>query len=340
MLKFLSPFLISFLSTVLLFLIAIPISKKLGWRGRTSKRHIHSKGVPRIGGLIMILVFNALILLNNDLFKTPELYAVMIGTAALLVFGFWDDIKEIYWQFQLFFQVALSVFVFIVGVRIYYVTNFLSGGLWMMDTGLMVVLSIFLVMIWIVLLINAINWLDGIDGLSGGVVFIAAATILALSLYREVNQPPIAIICSIFLGTVLGFLIFNFHPSKVLAGTSGAMFMGFILAILAIFAGTKIATAMLVAVIPIIDSVSVIIERLRRKKSIFKPDKLHLHYKLLEIGWSQRKIAISYYLMTAVIAVIALNTRFIGKSVTLALAVLVMLGAYIYVNKKIIKKSR
>jgi UDP-GlcNAc:undecaprenyl-phosphate GlcNAc-1-phosphate transferase len=186
-----------------------------------------------------------------------------------------------------------------------------------------------------VLLINATNWLDGIDGLSGGVSIISASTILVLSLRSEVNQPPIAIICSIFIGAVLGFLIFNFNPAKIMAGTSGSMFMGFMLAVMAIFAGTKIATALLVMAIPVIDSVWVITERIRKKRSIFRPDKAHLHFKLLDLGWSQKKICFYYYVITVIIAAIALNTRVIGKSITLFLAVLFMTSVSFIINKKL-----
>lgn len=289
----------------------------------------------------MILVFNIAILANRDLYITPEIYGVMLATLALMIFGLWDDIKEIYWQYQLFFQVAISAFVFIIGIRIYYITNPLTGGILRLDSGPGVVISIFLVMAWIVLLINAINWLDGVDGLSGGISLITSATILVLSLKTEVNQPPIAILCSIFIGIIAGFLVFNFNPSRILAGTSGAMFMGFILAILAILAGTKIATALLVMVIPIIDSIWVIMERIRKKKSIFRPDKNHLHFKLLDLGWSQRKIALCYYMITVIIAAIALNTRIIGKSITLVLSILIMVAVFLIINKRTaIKKQK
>lgn len=340
MLKYLIPFLTAFLLTVFLMAIVIFAAKKIKWTGRKSKRHIHPPFSLRVGGIAMILAFNLAILLNKDLFITLELYGVMIATLAILAFGLWDDMKEIYWKLQLFFHVAIAVFVFIVGVRVYYVTNPMTGGILKLDSGPLAVLAIVLVIGWIVLVMNALNWLDGLDGLSGGVALISSATMFILSLRPEVNQPPIAILCAIFAGVILAFLIFNFNPSRVLAGTSGAMFMGFILAILAIFSGTKIATAMLVMVIPIIDSFWVTMERIKKKKSIFRADKSHLHHKLLELGWSQKEIALSYYWITFVIAVIALNTRFIGKSVTLMISFLVMVIASFFINKKISAKKR
>ena len=283
----------------------------------------------------MVLVFSFTVLINRDLFITMEIYGLLASSLILLVVGLWDDLREILWKIQLFFQVAVSVLIFVVGIRIYYITNPFTGGIFNMDTSWMVLASIFLVVFWILVIINSINWLDGIDGLSGGVTLISAATIFFLSLKSEVNQPPIAIICAIFLGTVLGFLVFNFYPAKIMAGTSGSMFMGFMLASLAIIAGTKIATAILVLAVPIIDFLWVIWERIRDGQSIFKSDSRHLHYKLLKIGWTKRKIVLSYCMVTATIAVVALNTRAIGKSITLFISVCIMLFAMAIINKKI-----
>jgi UDP-GlcNAc:undecaprenyl-phosphate GlcNAc-1-phosphate transferase len=268
---------------------------------------------------------------------TPELYALMFGTLAIMIFGFWDDLKEIYWKIQLSCQVGIAVLIFILGVRIYYVTNPLTGGIISLDYGLGVVVATFLVIFWIVLVMNAVNWLDGVDGLSGGVTAISAATIFFLSLSPEVNQPPVAILGAALFGTALGFVIFNFYPSRILAGTSGSMFMGLSLAVLAVFSGTKIATALLVLSIPIIDLVWVIGERIRSGQSIWKPDKKHLHYRLLDLGWSQKKIALFYYAISSIIAIIALNTRVIGKSITIFSVVVLMAVLYFVVNKKTLK---
>jgi len=340
MLKYLIPFLTAFLFTVFLVEVFIWMAKKIQWRERKSLRHIHRPNVPRVGGLAMILAFNIAILLNKDLVITPELYGFMLGTVILLIVCFWDDIKEIHWKIQLFFQIILSVLVFIIGIRVYYITNPLTGGIINLDNQIGVIFSMILVIFWILVVINAINWSDGIDGMAGGISFITAVTIFFLSLRPEVNQPPIAITSAILTGTILAFLIFNFYPSKVLAGTSGAIFMGFSLAILAIFSGTKIATALLVLAIPIIDFLWVIGERIKNNKSIFRPDKNHLHYKLMELGWSQRKITFVYCIITAVIAVIALNTRVVGKSITLAITAIVMVSVLALINKKISKLDK
>ncbi len=335
MLKYLIPFLDSFLITIVLALVAIAISKGFHWYGRENERHIHAPGVSRLGGLVMIVAFNATVFLNHDLFLSPELYGFCLGSIILLIVGFLDDLKELFWKIQLFIQVAVAILVFIMGIRIYYITNPLSGGILNLDSGLGIILSVALVIFWIVLVINAINWSDGIDGMASGITFITAASIFILSFRPEVNQPPMAILSAILMGTILGFLIFNFNPSMIIAGTAGAMFMGFSLAVMSIFSGTKVATALLVLAVPIMDFLWVIGERLKNKKSIFLPDKNHLHYKLMELGWSQKKIVGSYWAVTVVVAAVALNTRAIGKGITLFLIALIMAGVLVAVNKKI-----
>jgi UDP-GlcNAc:undecaprenyl-phosphate/decaprenyl-phosphate GlcNAc-1-phosphate transferase len=340
MAKFILPFLMTFVLTVVLIILAIEISKKISWIGRKSSRHIRGGNISRMGGLVMIVVFNLAIYLNQDLAITPELYGFSLGTIIFLIIGFWDDLREIFWEIQLFIQVAVAVFVFIMGIRIYYITNPFSGGIIKLDSGIAVIFSVILVIFWIMLLINAINWSDGIDGLSSGITFIAATVIFFLSFRPEVNQPPIAIISAILMGTTLGFLVFNFYPSKIIAGTTGSMFMGFSLAVLAIFSGTKIATALLTLAIPIVDFLWVIGERIKNKKSVFLPDKNHLHYKLMELGWSQKKIVWIYWTITAFIAVVALNTRAIGKAATMAIVAVIMMVIIFFINKKIARLNK
>ena len=335
MIKYLFQFITAFLLTVPLMFVFMSLAKLIGWKERKSARHIHEKDVYRIGGVVMVLVFNLVIFLNKDLVLTPELWGMMAGTIVLMVVGARDDVKEIYWKIQFFFQVVVSVLVFVLGVRIYYITNPLSGGVINMEYGIGVLFSAALVVIWIVTVINAINWLDGIDGLSSGIAVIAAVTIALLSLKKEVSQPAVAIIAAVFSGTALGFLVFNFNPARAMAGTSGAMFLGFSIAVLAVFSGTKIATAILVMAIPIIDFFWVIGQRIKNGQPVFRPDRNHLHYRLLELGWPQKKIALVYYSITLAIAIVALNTRAIGKSLTLAIAFLVMLAASLVINKKI-----
>lgn len=340
--KFLYPFLISFFISIGLTLFFIWLSKRIKWKGRIEKRHFHENNVFRLGGVAIILSFSAGLLLDPDLVITARIWSILIAAVIILIVGTLDDRKEIFWKTQLFFQVVIAILVYVMGTRIYFITNPL-GGVIQLSNGLdFNILGIVILIFWVIALTNALNWLDGIDGLAGGVTFISAMTLFLLSLSPEVYQPPVAIICLVLAGSVLGFLIFNFYPARILAGTSGSMFMGFIIAVIAVFAGAKIATALLTLAIPIVDAMWVIFERIKNKKSVFSADSRHLHYKLMKLGWSQRKIAFYYWGVTIVIALVALNTRALGKIITFSMVFIVMLIAMFVINKKItvLEKSK
>lgn len=333
---YLFPFIKAFLAAIILLVVFSACAKKfrLICKGRKSKRHIHYPQVSRLGGPALIIAFALAVLTDPSLVISMRLWGIFGAVCMIFIVGIWDDYRELDWKSQLFFQVAIVILIFITGTRIDYITN-PFGGYIFLNLGAYLLPSLLLTFFWVLLLMNAVNWLDGLDGLSGGAAFIGAATIFLLSMKPEVNQPPVGIITAALGGATLAFLIYNFYPAKIFAGTAGSMFMGFILAALGIFAGTKIATALLVMAIPIIDTIWVIWERFRAGEAIYKPDKRHLHFKLLELGWSQRKITLFFYTVTILIAVIALNTRAIGKLVTIALVAVIMTGALIVINRKI-----
>lgn len=299
--------------SVALIIAGIFIGKKIKWKGRKSERHLHNRDSLRVGGIAVAMTFFLVIIANKDIILAPNLMIFLAASMVVALIGFLDDIKELSWKTQLFLQSAVAGGVFFAGLKIHYVANPFTEKIILFDSAAGVTASFFLVVIWIILMMNSMNWLDGIDGLSGGVTFISAVTIFFLSLKPEVNQPPMAIMAIILAGASLGFLFFNFNPSRVLAGTAGSMFMGFALAILAILSGTKIATATLVMAVPLVDFIRVIGERIKNKKSIFAPDQSHLHHKLLRLGWSQKKIILCFYAITVFISFIALNTRALGK---------------------------
>lgn len=336
MFLYLSPFFTSFFITVIALFVFIAISKKykLYPQNRIGKRHKHALNVTRLGGVAIMAGFWITIFLNSSLVVTAPLWGFFVASFFVLAVGMADDFWEIDWKTQLFFQVAIAVFIFIMGIQTQYITN-PFGGLIFLDMGNFFIPGLLFGIFWIVLLINSMNWLDGIDGLSGGVTFIGALTIFFLSLKPEVNQPPVGIITAILAGSVLAFLIFNFNPARALAGTVGSTFMGLTLGVLSIFAGAKIATALLVMIIPIIDSLWVIGERIRDGQSIFEPDNRHLHFKLRKLGWPPKKIAAFYYALTITSAVIALSTRSSEKLITILGITAIMVIFLAGVNKKL-----
>jgi UDP-GlcNAc:undecaprenyl-phosphate GlcNAc-1-phosphate transferase len=149
---------------------------------------------------------------------------------------------------------------------------------------------------------------------------VALGVIFFLSLLPHVNQPATAILCSIAGGAILGFMIFNWYPSKILAGTSGAWFFGFVLASLSIFAGAKIATVLMATLIPVLDLARVAWERYQAGQSIFLGgDNRHLHFKLLKLGWSEERIVVLVCALSVIVGMAALNLNAVGKIVFIIL---------------------
>ena len=336
---FLIPLFTSFVIAVFFLIGIILLGRKFSIvDDRIGSRHLHQKGTLRFGGVAIILAFILAVLIDKKLVIDPPLMGLLLASIAILFFGVFDDLKQVAWSWQLLFQIMLVVLVYLMGSRLQFVTN-PFGGIFLFTTSIGLVLGLIISIVWVVFLINAINWIDGIDGVAGGIAFIGGLSILLLSMRPEVNQPPITIITAILLGAFLAFLLFNFFPAKIIAGTSGSMFMGFILGVLGIFAGAKIATTLLVLTVPIIDAIWVIGERWTAGVSIFSGDKRHLHFRLLELGWSQRNVCLFYYLITIVIAFIALNTRALGKISAIFFVALVMFLVLIFIRKKIISRS-
>lgn len=338
---FLQPLATAFALTVgfcLLFLL-VPLFRRQVWR--SGNRHHGKASLSRLGGLAMALSFLFTVVIDPHLVVTREIFGLLAGSVMVCLFGLWDDVREIGFKVQTFFQVAITVILFTFGLRITSIKNPFGESFMLGEEGSIVILFGFvLLLLWVFLVMNAVNWLDGLDGLLGGVVAITLVTIFFLSLKPEVNQPPVALLSLIGVGITAGFLFFNIHPAKLLAGTAGSLFLGFLITVLSIIAGTKIATALLVLSLPIADALWVIGERLSAGKSIFQPDKRHLHYKLRELGWSEGRIAWFFSLFTAVIAVIALNTEALGKFIAFLLVFTALFAFLMFVAERTRRQQR
>jgi UDP-GlcNAc:undecaprenyl-phosphate GlcNAc-1-phosphate transferase len=180
-------------------------------------------------------------------------------------------------------------------------------------------------------MINSINFIDGLDGLSSGISLIAAVTLGILSLTPAVNLPFVAVLCFVLAGALLGFLRWNFHPAIVFQGTAGVMFLGYTLAALSVIGATKVAVALLVLGVPIIDSFWVIVRRVARGRSPFTPDRGHIHHRLLDLGLSHRNTVLLIYGICATLGVMSLLVSaaagvyaFLGVAVGLGLVVFVL----------------
>ncbi len=282
---------------------------------KPSERKIHSGEIARIGGVAVFTTFWITIFLvylfNNKLLDFSSesifsidrnLWAIFIGSLIVFVLGVIDDIRGIKSTHKLLWHFVAGFVVVLLGIKIWWVHS-PFGGLLIIDDW-----SYLLVPLWVVLMINVMNWWDGVDGQASGIGIIAAIVIFIVSISKYVNQPSSAIIMIVLAGSLLGFLRYNFNPASIFLGDSGSQFIGFMLAIGAIVSGAKIATASLVLGFPILDAMWVIFRRIFSKKSMFEADRLHFHHRLLDLGYSQKKTVLIMYFISTLFGTVALVT--------------------------------
>jgi UDP-GlcNAc:undecaprenyl-phosphate GlcNAc-1-phosphate transferase len=292
-------------------------------------RRIHIRPIPRAGGLAVVVSFvlvglGALALqeafgtftsgpawlMARRLLEPEEVAAVFGGAVLAAAFGFVDDRWQIRARWQFVFQVLVALFAIGLGLTIVEINNPLDflGGILGDDTLVFEgVLAGLVTALWIVGMVNSINFIDGLDGLSTGVAIVAAVTLGFVSLgYQSVYDPMVALLCAALAGALLGYLPWNFNPARVFIGTTGVMVMGYLLAVLAILGSAKIAVALLILGVPIIDTFWIILRRLASGRSPFTPDRGHFHHRLLDLGLSHKGVVLLIYAITIVLAVASL----------------------------------
>lgn len=287
-------------------------------------RKIHKMPIPRLGGvaiwLCTIITFLILVLLSWDYPHGNGLSGILLGGSMMFLLGFVDDLYDLNPKFKLGIQTGAALIAFLLGVRIDVLFNPFGDpialGLW----------SFPLTMIWLVGISNAMNFIDGVDGLAGGVSTISAVTLGVVAIYTQ--QPISALVAAILAGSMLGFLLFNFHPAKIFMGDSGSLFLGFTLAAVSVSSVLKLATTVTIATpllilgVPIFDTAFAIVRRAINRKPIFQPDKGHLHHRLLGLGLSQRRTVIIIYSFSTLLAGFALYLANFKSSVSIIIAAL------------------
>ena len=202
-----------------------------------------------------------------------------------------DDTFQLRARWQLLGQLVLAALAVAAGIIVTDLNNPFGPGSIELSRPFAIGFS----MLWIVGMINSINFIDGLDGLSSGIALIAAATLGLISLTTAVAQPFIGILCFALAGSLLGFLRWNFHPASIFIGTSGVMFVGYTLAVLSILGTAKVAVALLVLGVPILDTFWIIVRRLSSGHSPFTPDRGHIHHRLLDLGLSHSQTVLVIY---------------------------------------------
>jgi UDP-GlcNAc:undecaprenyl-phosphate GlcNAc-1-phosphate transferase len=312
------PIIAVFLAAGLLSLGLTPMIRRFVIRhdivDRPDERRVNTAPVPRAGGLAVAAAFLTVaagfVLLNEAAGWVPEpltiqssdLVALFLGGALAATLGAIDDLFDLRARWQLAGQVALAVLAVALGITIEFVANPFGDGV--IRFGM--IFSAGLTVFWIVGMINSINWIDGLDGLSTGIALIAVVTLGLISLTTQVAQPLIAVLCFALAGALLGFLRWNFHPATIFLGTSGVQFVGYTLAILSILGSAKVAIALLVLGVPIIDTFWIIVRRLSEGRSPFSPDRSHIHHRLLDLGLPHARTVLVIYGICIALAALAL----------------------------------
>ena len=339
-------FLLAFITSFVLTPYTIKIAKKIGAVDvPKDERRMHKKAMPKFGGPAIIAAFliSTIYLIitsslegNLNIFG-PENYMVKLlgflgGMIVLATFCYFDDVKGIHPLIKLLGQLIAAGIVVACGIRIdYFNLPFLEGNILLSN-----VFSTILTIGWIIGITNAINLIDGLDGLSTGISIISCVSLLII--FALNGSPLIAIIMiTALVGALAGFLPFNFNPAKTFIGDIGSNFLGYTLSIVSILGIAKTATAFVVVLpiivlgLPIFDTLSAIIRRLIKGKSlkaVFQADKGHLHHKLIEKGLSQKEAVLLLYgisVACGMFAVILFESD-IWKAISFALMVVAVVA--------------
>jgi len=251
-----------------------------------------------------------------------RLRGVLLGSIAATLFGAYDDLRELGPLPQLVAQLILAFIAIGHIVFLERFTNPLTDQVVVLPLWLTVLVTVF----WVVGMINTVNWLDGLDGLAAGVTAIAAL-LFALHSYVRIGQLTVGLFPMALVGACLGFLPWNFYPARIFMGTAGSMFLGYNLAAFSLIAPAKVATALLVLGIPILDVAWQIAMRVRHGRAPWLADRGHLHHRLYDLGFSQRQVVLLYYLFCTVFGAMALVlTHRLYKLVALTVLGVLMLA--------------
>ncbi len=300
---------IAFISGLFIVPLVISFSEKQGLMDCPNERKIHSHPTPRLGGISIwvctVLSFAALVILSYYPYHSL-LSGILLGSSLIFLLGLIDDIYCLSAKFKFIIQLTIAAIVFFLGVKISYV-YIPVYGIWEIPP----VLSFFGTTAWIVGISNAVNFIDGVDGLAGSVITVSSVSLGLLAISLIPSDVVSSLIAFILAGSMLGFLTYNFHPAKIFMGDSGALFAGFLLSALSIMyqmktADCKMYLPLLILAVPIADITFSSLRRIIKGKSPFVADAEHIHHKLLKLGLSQNGAVLLLVILSIIMGWIAI----------------------------------
>jgi UDP-GlcNAc:undecaprenyl-phosphate/decaprenyl-phosphate GlcNAc-1-phosphate transferase len=307
---------------------------------RTEERKIHKKTIPLGGGLAIFASFFILVFLLRNSFSGDinkfDLLGLFLGGLIIIIGGILDDKYRLKAKKQIWFPVAAALIVVLFKIGPDVITN-PFGGLFQLNIlqiGNYMILANLLVFFWLISMMFTTKLLDGLDGLVTGVVSIGAIMIFFLSLQTQWYQPDVALLSILFAGACVGFLILNWHPAKIFLGEGGSLFTGFMLGCLAVVSGGKIATTLLVMGIPMLDIVRVVFLRIKKGKPIYVGDSEHLHFRLVQSGFSQKQAVLLFYSIAFLFGITTLFLQSSEKLIALIFLFVLMLLLGVWFTRK------
>jgi len=298
-------------------------------------RRMHDHPIPRMGGVAIVLGFLFGILLFVPL--TQEVKGMLLGAIIIAVLGLFDDIYDLSAKLKLVVQIVAALVAVLAGNVIEVLSNpnlFSSNPYWELGP-----LAIPVTVIWIVALTNAVNFIDGLDGLACGVSTISSMTMLVIALL--VSEPDVAIMMAALAGACIGFLPYNLNPAKIFMGDTGATFLGFILATVSVQGLFKVYTIIsfivpfLMLGLPIFDTCFAVVRRIAKGQSPMRPDRSHVHHRLIDMGLSQKQtVGILYVISTILgLSAVVLTTSGATKAFMMLLSLAVAAGVAWHIYK-------
>lgn len=335
-------YLIFFIATFILAWLLTIVVRELALKYKIldypRDRHQHEKPTPLLGGIGIFLALTISLYAGRALILSGKLephhwYGVLIGAIILLIGGIIDDVKKIAPTKQFFFPLVAAVVVVAAGVGIEKITNPFGGFIYF-NSWLVPTFSI----LWLLGMMYTTKLLDGVDGLVSSVGAVGAIIIFLFTITTRWYQPDIAFAALMLAAACLGFLMLNWSPAKIFLGESGALLIGFILGVLSIISGGKIAIALLIMGIPILDVAWTIIRRIASGKNPFKSaDRKHLHFRLLDAGLSPRLTVIIFALTSLIFGLSTLFLQSKGKFLSLVILgslMIIVIIAFSWLDRK------